>query len=86
MMFSNCDVLEEESRVLQFSIVFCVWGVLRLLFVSYFASIFFVSSGNPGRLPVEIICKECIMVWVSKKIPYVQRNKKNMPENGFGTM
>lgn len=62
-----------------------VWGVLGLLFYSCFASIFFVPSGDLGRPTVEIICKEYIMVWVSKNILQTV-NERNLPENGLGTM
>lgn len=48
------------------------------------ASISFVSAGDPGRPTVEIICKKCIMVWVSKNTVCTV-NERNLPETGFRT-
>lgn len=78
MLFSTVMYLKENlvSSTFQSSIEFCVClGSLEVALLLLFC-LYFVSSGNPGKPTVEIICKECIMVWVSKKKNKTNKKKK----------
>lgn len=87
LLFSTAAYLKETlvpPTLLIFHSILCP-GSPEVILLLLFASVFSVSSGDPGRPTGEIICKECIMVWVSRNTRCTE-NDRNLPENGFRNM